>query len=154
MNRPVPVRILWALVAVFAAISVSLVAFYFINASGDAERATKKNQVLIQELQSQIEIQNTEIKAKTKAEADKVECVTRFTYAIQGASADLLVDLGDLVIVIATTVPGAERDAAIGDGAEEVQASVTKYRETVQARADFDLKGSPLPCPLKPGLNG
>lgn len=154
MNRPVPVRILWALVAVFAAISVSLVAFYFINASGDAERATKENQQLIQELQDQLVVQNADAEAATKTEADKVECVTRFTYAIQAASSEVLVTLGDLVIVIATTVPGPEREAAIGDGVILVDEAVTLYRQTVQARSAFDLKGSPLPCPLKPGLSG
>lgn len=159
MNRPVPVRVLWALVALFAASAAALVVLYFVTSDSSntdqAKKATeqaKKNEDLIKELQDQIASSNSGVEADRQVEADRVECVTRFTYAIQSASSDLLVELGDLVIVIATTIPGPDREAKVGDGVDKVRVAVDKYRWTVRQRVDFDVKGSPLPCPIKADL--
>lgn len=154
MKRGISAQMLWAVTALIAAITAGIVGVYFVRSSNTTNIQTDKNRQVIEELQAEITASNASIEADRAAEADKVECVTRFTYAIQAASSNLLVDLGDLVIVIATTVPGPERDSAIGDGVTRVKDSVAAYRMTVLQRIDFDVKGSPLPCPLKPGLTG
>lgn len=147
-------QVLYALTA-FLGTLVIVMGFTFVTRTADdATDQAHKNESLIKELQTQIETANA-VSVKDQAQqAERDECVTRFTYSIQAASSELLAAVGDLVVIIATTVPGPEREASIGDGVNKVAASVETYRRTVQARIDFDVKGSPLPCPLKPGLTG
>lgn len=147
-------KLLWATTAAFTAMAVFAMVVFFIRSSSQDADVSLKNGKLIEDLRAQIADNNSSLEKGRQADASKVECVTRFTYAIQSASSEVLVSLGDLVILIATTVPGPERDAAIGDGVDNVQDKVTIYRDTVQARIDYDVAGSPIPCPLSPGLTG
>lgn len=92
--------------------------------------------------------------ADRDVKAEVALCVTRYTYVIQGANADLLAAVSDLVVIISTTVPGPERTAAIGTNVAVVKDAVIAYRRTVAARLKYDVDGSPLPCPLEPGAGG
>lgn len=139
----------------FLVVIVIFLGFNFVsNTADDATDQSRKNETLIQDLKSQIEKSNLVVEDDRIKNAGKVECYTRFTYAIQAASSDLLATVGDLVVIIATTVPGPEREAAIGGGVGAVANAVDKYRSTVDVRIAYDVAGSPLPCPLKPGLTG
>lgn len=154
MNHHFPARLLWALTGFLAALTACLVVVYFTTSSAAVDRQAKRNASLIKDLTAQIELDKASTEADLDAQAATVECVTRFTYAIQAASSDLLVELGQLVVVIATSIPGPEREARVGDGVSKVAAAVEFYQVTVQQRIDYDIAGTPLPCPLAPGLNG
>ncbi len=105
-------------------------------------------------LRLELEATAAQVEEARTEEAEIVECITRFTYQIQGASANTLAAIGDLVVIISQTVPGPERDAAITDQIDVLAASTLIYNETIKARVEYDTTVPKLPCPLAPGLNG
>lgn len=121
------------------------------SAADQNESDQKANRAVIVDLQGQIARTNVATEEAKIRDAAIVVCTTLFTYDVQAKSGTLLSDLGNLVIIIATTVPGAERDAAIGDGVDLVKSAVTAYTDALTARSNYTIAGSPLPCPMSPG---
>lgn len=120
------------------------------SAADQNEKDQKANRAVIMDLQSQIAMMNLSTERAKVRDASVIICTTLFTYDVQAKSGTLLSDLGNLVIIIATTVPGDQRDAAIGNGVELVKQAATAYTDSLKARSDYTLSGSPLPCPLTP----
>ncbi len=121
---------------------------------------SEQNAKLIRQLRAELEVSAQDVKddvaqveAEREAEADRVECVTRFTYAIQLAQGEQLSAQSALTVIIGQVEPGADRVATAADAFRRIATAQKSYDMTVQQRIDYDIAGTPLPCPLPPGLN-
>ncbi len=153
---------------VLAALAVTALAIWNSIAREDRTSAelavataqAEANAALIESLRAELEKGAKQLKESVaivesdrEAEADRVECVTRFTYAIQLAQGEQISAQSELVSVIYAVPPGPERVTAGDDAYKRIGTAQVAYDLTVQQRIDYDVAGTPLPCPLPPGLN-
>jgi len=131
---------------------VSMAALILVFVRADSQ--DNENAALITSLRAELATSAAAVEATRASDAERVECVTRFTYAIQLAEGEIISAQSALVTAIATAAPDTpERQTAAADALVRLGEAQAAYDTTVQKRIDYDIAGNPPPCPLPPGLN-
>lgn len=149
------IRDIVLLVVVLA--SLAALALVFLRTDSQAE----ENFELIRDLRSELAASAAQVKeavalveANRVIDAEQVECITRFTYAIQLAEGEIISAQSLLTTAIATTGPNTpERQQSAENALVRLGEAQAAYDLTVKQRIEYDVSGNPLPCALPPGLN-
>lgn len=117
------------------AVLVSLVIVWNVLRVDDEQ--TTKNQALIEDLQVQLSEATRTLDQARVDDAATVECLTRFDDVVEEAQNAVQVVADQFIVIIATTRPGAERDAEIGDLVSVFYDAQAEYNNAVKTRDDF-----------------
>lgn len=90
-----------------------------------------------------------QLKARDDETAQRLDCQQRFDTATQSAFAEYQVALGDLIVsLVTTTTP--DRATVIQARVDALNAALIEFRTREQAQFHWDVRTSPLPCPIEP----
>lgn len=101
-------------------------------------------------LQAQLKSFQQERSASDLLTAKKLECVRRYTDAIDVETEKQLILIGEFLVVITQNAPGPEREAAVKTKIDELDRTNIAAREAMAAKINYNNQGNPLPCPLGP----
>lgn len=101
-------------------------------------------------LEDQLKAFQNERTSSDAATAKKLECVRRYTDAIDIETEKQLILIGEFLVVITQTAPGPERDAAVKEKIDELDRTNIAARGAMAAKIEYNNQGNPLPCPIGP----
>lgn len=133
-------------VVVLIALLISLLAISDKNRSQDRFiKESASNKALIQDLQAQLATASSTTSAQ-------LVCSGRYQNAVESASANILTDIGDLVVILSTFAPtDPNRQAALDTNVTQLQTDTAISKKAVNDRIAYNNAGNPLPCPITEG---
>lgn len=101
-------------------------------------------------LEDQLKDFRSERAISDAATAKKLECVRRYTDAIDIETERQLILIGEFLVVITQTPPGQERTDAVKIKIDELDRTNIAARAAMAAKIEYNNQGNPLPCPIGP----
>jgi hypothetical protein len=83
-----------------------------------------------------------------KATQERLVCSGRFQDRVDAEGLSLAIAQGELIVVISTVAPGPDRTVAVGNKVAELDAATLRAKGAVDAKAEYNNSGRPLPCPI------
>lgn len=79
---------------------------------------------------------------------DRLICAGRYQDRVDAGQTALLATTGELVVLITQVPPGDARKEAVAHKVTELQVDSEVARKVVNAKAQYNNDGRPLPCPI------
>lgn len=86
--------------------------------------------------------------AAIRENAERNQCVGHYQDGVDAAGTQILIDIGDILVILSQQPPGPERTAAIGAKITELGADKDTTKKAVKDKADYNDADRPLPCPI------
>lgn len=90
----------------------------------------------------------TESKEQLRHARDQQICAGRYQDAVDAASTQITIYIGDILVTLAQQPAGPERSAAIAKVVVDIADADKASRAAVNAKAVYNAGDRPLPCPL------
>lgn len=80
--------------------------------------------------------------------AERSRCVGLYQDGVDASSTQILIDIGDMVVIITQVQPGPDRQAAVEAKVAELGLDKEAARKAVNAKGAYNDADRPLPCPI------
>lgn len=80
--------------------------------------------------------------------ADRNQCVGHYQDGVDAAGTRILIDIGDILVILSQQPPSPERTTAIQAQIDQIGIDKDDARRAVKAKADYNDADRPLPCPI------